>query len=186
MGRMSFLTTPLAGLIEIVTTPMADDRGSFSRIFCDDEFSAVRPGVHFTQANLSRTTQRGTVRGMHFQRPPRAEAKLIRCVRGRVFDVAVDVRIDSPTYLSWHAIELSDDNNRMIFIPEGFAHGFQTLTDEADLLYMHTASWAAGHEGQLHFDDPTVGIAWPLPPSLVSDRDQGAPRVGHGFEGVSR
>jgi dTDP-4-dehydrorhamnose 3,5-epimerase len=182
---MSFHPTPLAGLIEIQTHPLVDDRGSFVRLFCDDEFAAIRPGLHFTQSNLSRTARRGTLRGMHFQRPPRAEAKLIRCIRGRVLDVAVDVRVGSATWLQWHAIELAEDNERMVFIPEGFAHGFQALSDDAQLLYMHTASWAPGVEGQLRYDDPMVGIAWPLHPTLVSDRDMAAPTVTGGFEGVS-
>jgi dTDP-4-dehydrorhamnose 3,5-epimerase len=182
---MSFHATPLAGLIEIQTHPLVDDRGSFVRLFCDDEFAAIRPGLHFTQSNLSRTARRGTLRGMHFQRPPRAEAKLIRCIRGRVLDVAVDVRVGSATWLQWHAIELAEDNERMVFIPEGFAHGFQALSDDAQLLYMHTASWAPGVEGQLRYDDPMVGIAWPLHPTLVSDRDMAAPTVTGGFEGVS-
>ncbi|MGA7437409.1 MAG: dTDP-4-dehydrorhamnose 3,5-epimerase family protein [Luteibacter sp.] len=182
---MSFHTTPLAGMFEIRTQPLADDRGSFVRLFCDDEFAGIRQDVHFTQVNLSRTTARGTLRGMHFQRPPHAEAKLIRCVRGHVLDVVVDVRVGSPTWLHWHAVELSDDNERMVFIPEGFAHGFQALADDSQLLYMHTASWAPGVEGQLRFDDPVVGITWPLPPTLVSDRDLTAPLVGSGFEGVA-
>lgn len=184
MGRLTFHRSPLADLVEIQTQPLADDRGEFVRIFCDEEFSEIRPGLRFTQMNLSRTARRGTVRGMHFQRPPHAEAKLIRCVRGRVFDVAVDVRVGSPTWLQWHAVELSEDNQRMVFIPEGFAHGFQALTDDAQLLYMHTASWAPGVEGQLRFDDPTLSIAWPLPPILVSPRDASAPSVTSGFEGV--
>ncbi|MGN6479267.1 dTDP-4-dehydrorhamnose 3,5-epimerase [Luteibacter sp.] len=185
MGRLTFLATPLDGLVEIATDPQVDERGSFVRLFCEGEFDGIRAPLHFTQANLSRTSHRGTVRGMHFQRPPHGEAKLIRCIRGKVFDVAVDIRIGSPTYLQWHAVELSDDNERMVFIPEGFAHGFQALTDEAHLLYMHTASWTAGYEGQLRFNDPVVGVEWPLPPVLVSSRDQAAPSVGDGFEGVT-
>lgn len=185
MGRLTFHATRLQGLYEIEAHPLGDDRGSFARVFCDDEFAAIRPGARFTQINLSRTTVTGTIRGMHFQRPPHAEAKLIRCIRGRVFDVAVDIRVGSPTWLQWHAVELSEDQERMIYIPEGFAHGFQTLSDDAQLLYMHTTSWAAGHEGQLRFDDETVGIAWPLPHVNVSARDLAAPRVEQGFEGVT-
>src|SRR5690606_8957208 len=121
---------------EIIATPVGDARGRFTRLFCEQELSSIRPGLHFTQINLSQTYGVGTVRGMHYQTPPAAESKMIRCVRGRVFDVAVDLRAGSPTFLHWHALELSDDNDRAILIPEGFAHGFQTLTDEAELLYM--------------------------------------------------
>jgi dTDP-4-dehydrorhamnose 3,5-epimerase len=185
MGRLTFHPTLLGGLFEVETQPLGDDRGSFVRLFCDEEFAAIRSGLHFTQVNLSRTGPRGSIRGLHFQRPPHAESKLIRCVRGRVLDVAVDVRIGSSTWLHWHAVELSEDNERMLYIPEGFAHGFQSLTDEAHLLYMHTASWTTGFEGQLRFDDPLVGVTWPLPVTTVSARDLAAPTVGHGFEGVT-
>lgn len=181
---MTFTEAPLRGLFEVTTRGTGDVRGSFVRTFCDDEFAAVRPQLHWAQVNLSRTSGKGTVRGMHFQRPPHAEAKLIRCIRGKVFDVAVDVRIDSSTYLHWHAIELAEDNDRMFFIPEGFAHGFQTLSNEAQLLYMHTSRWAPGFEGQLRYDDPKLSITWPLPVSLVSERDMSAPLVADGFFGV--
>jgi len=184
MGRMSFSETSLAGLFEVTTEAVGDERGSFVRAFCDEEFAAVRDELHWSQINISRTSGAGTIRGLHFQRPPHAEAKLIRCIRGRVFDVAVDVRTDSPTYLRWHAIELAEDNDRMFFIPEGFAHGFQTLSDDTQLLYMHTTSWAPGSEGQLRFDDPSVAIAWPRPIAKVSDRDLAAPVADASFVGV--
>jgi dTDP-4-dehydrorhamnose 3,5-epimerase len=185
MGRMTFRECALSGLFEVTAEAAADARGSFVRTYCEEEFAPIRRGLHWTQVNLSRTSGAGTVRGMHFQRPPHAEAKLIRCIRGKVFDVAVDVRTDSPTYLQWHAVELTEDNDRMFFIPEGFAHGFQTLSDEAHLLYMHTSSWTPGFEGQLRFDDPTVAIAWPRPVGLVSPRDLTAPLAGYDFTGVN-
>jgi dTDP-4-dehydrorhamnose 3,5-epimerase len=184
MGRMTFKETPLAGLFEVTTEAIGDARGSFVRTFCDEEFAPVRAGLQWTQVNISRTSGAGTIRGLHFQRTPHAEVKLIRCIRGKVFDVAVDVRIGSPTYLRWHAVELAEDNDRMLFIPEGFAHGFQTLSDEAHLLYMHTASWEPGFEGQLRFDDAIVAIAWPRPITRVSDRDLAAPIVDASFAGV--
>jgi dTDP-4-dehydrorhamnose 3,5-epimerase len=181
---MTFNETPIAGLFEVTTEAVGDARGSFVRTYCEEEFAPVRAALHWTQINLSRTSGAGTVRGLHFQRPPHAEAKLIRCIRGKVFDVAVDVRVNSPTYLRWHAIELAEDNDRMFFIPEGFAHGFQALSDEAHLLYMHTTSWEPGFEGQLRFDDPTLSIAWPLPVTRVSDRDLAAPLADTSFAGV--
>jgi dTDP-4-dehydrorhamnose 3,5-epimerase len=184
MGAVKIASTPLAGLVEITASMAEDARGRFGRLFCEREFSPTRAGLHFTQINLSQTRHRGTVRGLHFQRPPAAEAKLIRCLRGRVFDVAVDLRAGSPTFLQWHAVELSDDNELSIFIPEGMAHGFQALTDDAQLIYMHTAAWTPACEAGLRHDDPRLAIAWPLAPHLVSDRDRSFPLLDDGFAGV--
>lgn len=177
-------STPLAGLMLVETRTVGDERGQFTRIFCEADLAGLRPHLHWTQINHSRTTQRGTVRGMHFQYPPAAEAKLIRCLRGRIFDVAVDLRTGSPTFLKWHAVELAEDAPTQVFIPEGFAHGFQSLTDGVELLYMHTASWDPGHEGRLRHDDPQLGIAWPLPVTNVSSKDAAAPLLTAGFQGV--
>lgn len=184
MGGMKLHPTPLSGLYEIHSTPVGDARGRFTRLFCEQELSPIRLSLHFTQVNLSETRGRGTVRGLHYQMPPAAEAKLIRCLRGRVFDVAVDVRAGSPTFLHWHALELADDNDRAIFLPEGFAHGFQTLTDEAHLLYMHTAPWSPTLEGGLRHDDPRLSIAWPLPVTALSERDRGYAPIDRTFAGV--
>ncbi|HET7162894.1 MAG TPA: dTDP-4-dehydrorhamnose 3,5-epimerase, partial [Rhodanobacteraceae bacterium] len=148
------------------------------------ELAPIRSGLHFTQINLSETRGRGTLRGMHYQMPPMAEAKLIRCLRGCAFDVAVDLRAGSPTFLRWHALELAEDNDRAVFIPEGFAHGFQALTEEVDLLYMHTAPWTPACEAGLHHDDPRLAIDWPLPASAISERDRGYPFIGSDFAGV--
>ncbi len=169
---MNLYPTPLAGLFEIEYTPVVDARGSFARLFCEQELAPARTSLHFTQINWSQTRRCGTVRGMHYQRPPAAEAKLIRCLRGRVFDVAVDLRADSPTFLHWHGVELSEDNDRALFIPEGFAHGFQSLTDDAHLLYMHTAPWTPACESGLRHDDPRLDIAWPVPVTQCSERDR--------------
>lgn len=176
--------TPLDGLYEIRTSSVADARGRFTRLFCERELAPIRPGLHFTQINLSETHGIGTLRGMHYQKPPAAEAKLIRCLRGRVFDVAVDVRSGSPTFLHWHALELAEDNDRAVFIPEGFAHGFQTLTDEVHLLYMHTAPWTPACEAGLRHDDPRVGISWPREVASISDRDRGYASIDASFTGV--
>lgn len=169
----------------IETTPVDDMRGRFVRVFCEDELVALRPALHFPQINLSTSFARGTVRGMHFQRPPAAEAKLIRCVRGRVLDVAVDVRAGSPTFLQWQGIELDADSPRQIFIPEGFAHGFQALTDDVQLLYLHTSRWCCEHETTLRHDDPALAITWPLPVTQVSDKDRRAPLLDVAFAGVA-
>ncbi len=167
--------SPLSGLWEIGTAPRGDARGHFTRIFCADEFAVIRPAVRFVQVNHSVTALRGTVRGLHFQQAPNAEAKLIRCLRGAVFDVAVDLRPGSPTYGKWHGLELSAHNERQLFIPEGFAHGFQALTDDATLLYQHTTPYSASAESGIRYDDATVAISWPLPVTLISDRDLALP-----------
>jgi dTDP-4-dehydrorhamnose 3,5-epimerase len=174
MGCMKFHPTPLADLTLIETTRVEDERGQFSRVFCEAECGAIRPCLHWTQINLSRTYDKGTVRGMHFQYPPATEAKLIRCLRGRVFDVAVDLRVDSPTFLRWHA---DQDEANQFFIPEGFAHGFQALTDDAQLLYLHTTAWSREQEGGLRHDDPAIAIAWPLPVTRISTKDRQWPLV---------
>ena len=185
MGSMTTVATPLAGLHEIHGATRSDARGRFTRLFCEQEFASIRPGLHFTQINLSQSANKGSVRGMHYQQPPAAEAKLVRCLRGRVFDVAVDVRSGSPTFLQWHAIELAGDNDRAFFIPEGFAHGFQTLTDDVQLLYMHTAAWTPASEAGLRHDDPRLAIAWPDPITMVSDRDRSFAMLVPDFSGVS-
>lgn len=182
---MKFHPTPLPDLILVETTRVEDERGQFSRIFCETECAALRPALRWTQINVSRTYDKGTVRGMHFQYPPASEAKLIRCLRGRVFDVAVDLRAGSPTYLHWHGVELDENGTSQIFIPEGFAHGFQALTVDAQLLYLHSAAWNHEKEGGLRHDDPALAIRWPLPVARISDKDRNLPLVNEsGFAGI--
>jgi dTDP-4-dehydrorhamnose 3,5-epimerase len=181
---MNFQPTPIQGLWEITTAPRGDARGSLTRLYCADEFEEITPGLRFVQVNHSITAQRGTVRGMHFQRAPALEAKLIRCLRGSVFDVIVDVRENSPTFGRWHAVELTEANQRQVLIPAGCAHGFQSMADDSQLLYQHSAAYAPFCEDGLAFDDPRVDIRWPLPITEVSARDWGFKRTGHGFEGV--
>lgn len=182
---MNILPTAIEGLFEIRTTPVKDARGRFTRLFCEQELAPIRHDMHFAQINFSETHDAGTVRGMHYQKPPAAEAKLIRCVRGRVFDVAVDLRAGSTTFLHWHGLELSEDNDRAIFIPEGFAHGFQALTSGVQLLYMHTAPWTPDCEGGLRHDDPRLAIAWPRKVTSISTRDQGYAMIDDSFAGMS-
>lgn len=181
---MTIHPTPIRGLYEIRHGAVGDARGSFTRLFCESDLAAIRPGVHFSQINLSQTHGRGTLRGMHYQTPPAAEAKLIHCLHGRVFDVAVDVRADSPTFLHWHAIDLSEEGNNAAFIPEGVAHGFQTVSDGARLLYMHTAPWTPACEAGLRHDDPRLAIHWPLPVTMLSERDRGYALIDDAFAGV--
>ena len=181
---MKLHPTPLPGLQVVDTEPASDERGRFERLFCEREWTPLRAGLRFVQANLSTTSHRGAVRGMHFQRPPAAEAKLIRCVRGHVFDVAVDLRAGSPTFLSWHAVELRAEEPREIYIPEGFAHGFQALCDDVQLLYFHTAPWTPACEGGLRHDDPRLAIDWPLPVTQVSDRDRAHALIDGDYVGL--
>lgn len=179
------MPTPLNGLIEIKTNSFVDERGSFTRLFCHDALSQILAGREFCQMNLSSTKKKGTIRGLHFQLPPSAEAKLIRCLRGRVYDVAVDVRKDSPTFLQWHGVELCSSENNAIFIPEGFAHGFQSLEDNCDLLYMHSSVWNKTAECGLRFDDPSLNIQWPNSATMVSARDLQHAWINAEFTGVS-
>lgn len=181
---MNFEATPIEGLWQITTTPRGDARGSLTRLYCADEFEEITPGLRFVQVNYSITALRGTLRGMHFQRAPALEAKLIRCLRGSVFDVIVDVREHSATFGSWHAIELTELNQRQVLIPPGCAHGFQTLADDCHLLYQHSAAYAPHCEDGLAFDDAQVGIQWPLSIAEISARDRSFKRIGSGFEGV--
>lgn len=182
---MRILKTPLPGLVVVDTEPAFDPRGRFERVFCEADWAPIRPAMHFTQVNLSTTAHRGTVRGLHFQHPPAAEAKLIRCVRGELFDVAVDLRAGSPTFLRWHALILRASEPFEVFIPEGFAHGFQTLTDDVQLLYLHTMRWAPDHEGGIAPNDPRLAIEWPLPVEHISARDRSHPPVQPEFPGIA-
>jgi dTDP-4-dehydrorhamnose 3,5-epimerase len=178
--------TPIEGLRIFEASPLEDARGQFERLFCAEEFAALGLGTRFVQANRSVTMRSGTVRGIHFQRPPRADAKLVRCLRGRVFDVAVDLRAGSPTFGRWHGVELTPDGNAAVFLPEGFGHGFQALCDGAELLYFHTAAYAPELEGGLRHDDPGLRIEWPLPVALVSERDGRLPVLDARWEGLPR
>jgi dTDP-4-dehydrorhamnose 3,5-epimerase len=180
----TLVATPIAGLWEVETSPHRDERGSLTRVFCADAFAAAMPGLRFVQVNHSITRRRGTIRGLHFQRPPAAEWKLIRCLRGRVFDVAVDLRAGSPTFARWHPVLLTADNQRQILIPPGCAHGFQTLDDDAELLYQHSAAYTPACEDGVRHDDPRLAIAWPEPAAHLSPRDLALRRLDDAFEGV--
>lgn len=154
-----------------------DHRGFFARMFCADEFAQAGLANNWLQINNSLTGQRGTVRGMHFQRAPSAEVKLVRCIKGAIFDVAVDVRKGSPTFGQWRGIELTADSRDMLYVPQGFAHGFQALTDDAEIIYFNTAFYAPEIEGGVHHADPDVGVSWPLAVAATSDRDEALPSL---------
>ncbi len=177
-------TTPIVGLYVVETSSFSDHRGSFTRLFCERELSAAIGERKIVQINQSVTTRIGAIRGMHFQYPPATEMKIVRCLKGRVFDVAVDLRADSPTFLHWFAIELSGENKKMMVIPEGFAHGFQTLEEHCEMLYLHTCFYQPDAEGGVRFDDPALRIEWPLPPQDISARDACHNLISKNFEGI--
>jgi len=165
--------------------PHRDARGAFMRLFCAQELQPVLGDRQIKQINHSRTSRAGAVRGLHFQHPPHAEMKMVRCLRGRVWDVAVDLRPGSSTFLHWHAQELVEGDAQMLVVPEGFAHGFQVLEPDSELLYLHTAFYRPSSEGGLRYDDPRLAITWPLPPQDLSPRDLSHPLVGADFTGVA-
>ena len=182
---MNVLPTKLPGVVVVETAPVFDHRGAFARLFCERELSNVIGARHIVQINCSRTVAIGAVRGLHFQRPPKAEMKLVRCLQGKVWDVAVDLRRGSGTLLQWHAEELTPGNGCMLVIPEGCAHGFQALEAESELLYLHTAFYDPDAEGGVRCDDPRLAIAWPLPIADLSQRDRLLPTLDSRFSGIS-
>ncbi len=184
MARLELHSTPLAGLLVVQRTAAEDTRGSFSRVFCSDALGAAGWEAPVAQINHSVTRRQGAVRGLHFQHPPHAETKLVSCLRGEVWDVAVDLRRGSPTFLQWHAERLSADNRRSLLIPRGFAHGFQCLREDCELLYLHSAAYHPDAEGALRPTDPRLAIGWPLPIAEMSERDRQHPLLGTDFEGV--
>jgi len=168
---MHFTETPLQGAFVVELDRAEDERGFFARTFCAREFAEHGLDTRIAQCNLSRTLGRGTLRGLHYQVAPATEVKLVRCVRGALFDVIVDVRPESPTYLRHLGVELSEDNGRALYVPAMFAHGFQTLTDDVDVLYQISEFYAPEHARGLRYDDPALGIEWPLPVHDLSARD---------------
>ena len=184
-SHLAVKDTSLQGLKLIQRKPVADSRGYFERLYCADELKPIINGKGIAQINHTMTANRGTVRGMHFQHPPHAEAKFVSCLRGEVFDVAVDLRTDSPTFLQWHAEILSANNYKTFLIPEGFAHGFQTLTEDCEMLYFHTSIYMHSAEGGLHAQDPRLAISWPERISELSPRDAAHPMLTNGFSGVA-
>lgn len=182
---MKFTSTGLAGSFIVDIFPVEDERGWFVRTFCKNEFAEIGHTKEWVQMNHSFTYGAGTIRGMHFQKPPFSEIKLIRCISGKIFDVVVDLRKNSTTFLKWFGAELSAENRKMIYIPEGFAHGFQTLTDDCQLIYNHSEYYKPGVEGGIKYDDAGIGIEWTLPAKNVSPRDISHPMIDKNFEGLN-
>jgi dTDP-4-dehydrorhamnose 3,5-epimerase len=181
---VKLVPTPIAGVYEALSTPARDHRGQFARLFCVEAQSEAHAGT-IKQINHSLTCSVGAVRGLHFQYPPKAEAKWVRCLRGRVFDIAVDLRRGSATFLAWHATELDAERMNALIIPEGCAHGFQVLVPDSELLYLHTESYSPAHEGGVRYDDPRLAIRWPLPVTDLSERDLNHPLIDSKFPGIS-
>jgi len=175
---MKFTATKIAGVTVVETEPVDDDRGSFARTFCGAEFAAAGLALKVAQANLSRNRRRGTLRGMHYQAEPKPEPKLVGCLRGSIFDVAVDLRPDSPTYCGWTGVELTESNGRALFIPPGCAHGFLTLTDDTLVSYLMGAFYDPALARGVRWDDPAFGIDWPDRPTVISARDAAYPDFG--------
>lgn len=174
---MKFAELPIPGVFRIDLEKREDARGFFARLFCRDEFAAHGLETTWAQMNDSFSRQAGTLRGLHYQRPPHAETKVVRCLRGGIFDVVVDLRQGSKTFGRWHGLELSDENRTMLYIPKGVAHGFQTLRADTELLYFHSEIYAPGAEGGVAYDDPDIGVAWPLEVAEISGRDRAHSRL---------
>jgi dTDP-4-dehydrorhamnose 3,5-epimerase len=172
---MKFVATDLADARLIEMERLVDERGHFARTMCVEEFAAAGIETHYPQSSQSHNLRAGTIRGMHYQRPPHAEAKLVRCERGAIWDVIIDLRPGSPSYRRWQGFELSAANGRSLFIPKGFAHGFQTLRDETDVLYMISAAFVPGVGEGVAYDDPAFAIRWPLPVAAINAKDRGWP-----------
>ena len=181
---MTFRETSLKGSYVIDLELFTDERGWFARTFCKNEFAQIGHNKEWVQFNHSFTKEKGTIRGMHYQLPPFTEIKQVRCIAGAVFDVIVDLRKDSATFLQWVGIELSAQNKKMIYIPEGFAHGFQTLAANSELIYHHSQFYKPGVEGGIKYNDPAVPIEWPLPLTNISARDSQHPLLDANFKGI--
>lgn len=182
---MVFTETPLKGSYIIEINPFQDERGWFSRTFCQNEFEQIGHQKSWVQLNHSFTTHKGTVRGMHFQNPPFTEIKMVRCIAGAVYDVIVDIRKGSPTFLHWFGLELSALNKKMMYIPQGFAHGFQSLTDNCELIYHHSEFYTPNTEGGIKYNDSNINIEWKLVVTEISERDGNFNIIDKNFKGIN-
>ena len=181
---MKFKTTSLKDLYTIKLEPFTDNRGSFTRLFCKNDLKDIGYNEEIVNLNNSFTLKKGSIRGLHFQYPPKTETKIVKCIKGEIFDVAVDIRRDSPTFLKWHGEFLSDDNLMMMYIPKGFAHGYQTIEDNTEVIYLVTESYSPENEGGLRFNDPLINISWPVEPTDMSDKDKHQKLIDKNFKGI--
>lgn len=185
MSRFNLIETSIDDLKVVERKPIVDARGFLSRMYCAQSFSAFGVNKPIAQINHTLTQIKGTVRGLHFQYSPHAETKLVTCIKGEIFDVAVDLRKNSPTFLKWHGEILSADNHKSLLIPEGFAHGFQTLTENCELLYLHTETYQPSAEGALNVLDSALKINWPLPIAELSERDKIHAMIDENYKGIA-
>ena len=181
---MKFTETPLKDAFIINSEPLIDSRGMFERIFCKNEFNKIGLKREIVQINHSLTKKKGSIRGMHYQIPPFAETKMVRCIKGSVFDVIVDIRKCSETFLKWQGEILSSENMKIIYIPEGFAHGFQTLEDDCELLYFHTEFYNNNYERAIRHNDPLINIKWKIDITEISEKDKNHPLLNKIFQGL--
>ncbi|HID69207.1 MAG TPA: dTDP-4-keto-6-deoxy-D-glucose epimerase [Desulfobacterales bacterium] len=184
MNRFTIIETPLAGLKIIRRQQLSDTRGFLSRLFCNEELALAGWSKPVAQINHTLTLLKGTIRGMHFQLPPHSERKMVNCLKGEIWDVAVDIRSGSSTFLQWYGINLSAENCLSLMIPEGFAHGFQTLSNDVELIYFHSAAYDAESEQGLNPQDPRLAIDWPVSAKQISDRDLSHSNTKYDFKGV--
>lgn len=184
MKRFTIRDTPIQGVKVVERVPIGDERGFLTRLFCADELRTAGWVASISQINHTYTKKRRTVRGIHFQHPPYAEMKLVTCVRGAIFDVAVDLRSGSATFLQWYGTELSDTNQQALLIPEGCGHAFQTLSKDVEIIYLHSRSYNREAEGALNLRDPRIEIDWPLSIGDTSERDASHPFVDDNYEGI--
>lgn len=185
MAKLNFTQTPLQGAFIIEPNPFVDQRGFFARIFCVEELKQYGLRCTIAQANHSKSIGRGTIRGLHYQLPPYAETKIIKCIKGRIFDVIVDVRKGSATFLQWFGVELSEENKKMLYVPEGFAHGFQALEEEVEIIYLVTNYYVPQAERGVRFNDQKIGIQWPITETVItSEKDRNIPLIDDEFKGV--
>ena len=183
-SRLQLMSTRVEGLNVLQRNPIGDHRGYLERLFCQQELQPLLNGKSIAQINHTLTEKKGSVRGMHYQTPPHAEIKFVSCICGKVLDVAIDLRKGSPTFMHYHSDILTPDNHKTLVIPEGFAHGFQTLTDGCEMLYFHSASYCQESESALNTRDPLLNIQWPLEITDISERDQSHPMIDSAFVGV--
>lgn len=169
---MKFIKTKLDGLFIIKPEPFKDNRGMFYRLYCENELKEIGFAGSIVQINLSTNLKKGTIRGMHFHYPNKTETKIVKCLKGSIYDVVIDIRKDSPTFLEWHNEIISDKNMKYLYIPEGFAHGFQTMEDNCEILYLHSKFYSSEYEGAIRYNDPKINITWPLEVSEISERDK--------------
>jgi dTDP-4-dehydrorhamnose 3,5-epimerase len=181
---MIFSPTFLPGSFIIEPDVLTDDRGWFARFYCKNEFKEIGHEKEWVQLNHSVTNKKGTIRGMHYQVQPFREIKMVKCIAGAVYDVLIDLRKDSSTFLKWFGAELSAKNRKMLYIPEGFAHGFQCLEDNCELIYHHSEFYTPNSEGGIRYNDPVINIEWPLPVTIISPRDQSHPWLDENFKGT--